>query len=151
MTLLERLNDGGEVFLTHTTVGGNAVLRVAVGSPATTRAHVERVWTLLREGYDWLAADFAAVAAERAAAHAAEQARAQAERAARNAALAAEAAARAEADQQKAVENATDDTVTDDATEGAAPMDQGPSEAPSTEDTATALDETDAVDTSPAR
>ena len=33
MTLLERLNDGGEVFLTHTTVGGRAVLRVAVGSP----------------------------------------------------------------------------------------------------------------------
>jgi aromatic-L-amino-acid/L-tryptophan decarboxylase len=151
MTLLERLNDGGEVFLTHTTVGGNAVLRVAVGSPATTRAHVERVWTLLREGYDWLAADFAAVAAERAAAHAAEQARAQAERAARNAALAAEAAAGAEADQQEAVENATDDTVTDDATAGAAPMDQGPSEAPSAEDTPTALDETDAVDTSPAR
>ena len=67
MTLLERLNDGGEVFLTHTTVGGQTVLRVAIGSPATTRAHVERVWTLLREGHDWLAADFAAAAAERAA------------------------------------------------------------------------------------
>ena len=35
--------------------------------PTTTRAHVERVWTLLREGHDWLAADFAAAAAERAA------------------------------------------------------------------------------------
>jgi aromatic-L-amino-acid decarboxylase len=81
MTLLERLNDGGEVFLTHTTVGGRAVLRVAVGSPATTLAHVERVWTLLREGHDWLAADFAAAAAERAAAQAAERARAEAERA----------------------------------------------------------------------
>jgi aromatic-L-amino-acid/L-tryptophan decarboxylase len=63
------------VFLTHTTVRGQAVLRVAVGSPATTRANVERVWTLLREGHDWLAADFAAAAAERAAeaARAAEQ------------------------------------------------------------------------------
>jgi aromatic-L-amino-acid decarboxylase len=81
MTLLERLNDGGEVFLTHTTVGGRAVLRVAVGSPATTREHVERVWTLLREGHEWLAADFAAAAAERAAAQAAERARAEAERA----------------------------------------------------------------------
>ena len=60
MTLLERLNDGGEVFLTHTTVGGQAVLRVAIGAPPTTRAHVERVWTLLREAHDWLAADFAA-------------------------------------------------------------------------------------------
>jgi aromatic-L-amino-acid decarboxylase len=68
MTLLERLNDGGEVFLTHTTVRGQVVLRVAIGAPATTRAHVERVWTLLREGHDWLAADFAAAAAERAAA-----------------------------------------------------------------------------------
>ena len=66
MTLLERLNDGGEVFLTHTTVRGQVVLRVAVGSPATTRAHVERVWALLCEGHDWLAADFAAAAAERA-------------------------------------------------------------------------------------
>jgi aromatic-L-amino-acid decarboxylase len=76
MTLLERLNDGGEVFLTHTTVDGRAVLRVAVGAPATTREHVERVWTLLREGHEWLAADFAAAAAERAA----ERARAEAER-----------------------------------------------------------------------
>ena len=111
MTLLERLNDGGEVFLTHTTVGGQAVLRVAIGSPATTRAHVERVWTLLREAHDWLAADFAAVAAEQAAARAAEQARAEAEREARVAAQAAEAAAQAEADQQASVENATDDAV----------------------------------------
>jgi aromatic-L-amino-acid/L-tryptophan decarboxylase len=66
MTLLERLNDGGEVFLTHTTVRGSVVLRVAVGAPTTTRAHVERVWTLLRENHDWLAADFAEQAAERA-------------------------------------------------------------------------------------
>ncbi|WNV77408.1 pyridoxal-dependent decarboxylase [Geodermatophilus sp. DSM 44513] len=70
MTLLERLNDGGEVFLTHTTVRGQVVLRVAVGAPTTTRAHVERAWTLLREGHDWLAADFAESAAERARAHA---------------------------------------------------------------------------------
>jgi aromatic-L-amino-acid decarboxylase len=67
MTLLERLNDGGEVFLTHTNVRGQVVLRMAVGSPATTRAHVERVWALLREGHDWLASDFAAAASERAA------------------------------------------------------------------------------------
>jgi aromatic-L-amino-acid decarboxylase len=74
MTLLERLNDGGEVFLTHTTVGGFAVLRVASGSPTTARAHVERMWTLLCEAHDWLAADFAAAAAERAAAAEAEAA-----------------------------------------------------------------------------
>ena len=64
-------------------------LRVAVGAPATTRAHVERLWALLREGHDWLAADFAAAAAERAAeqerarqAAEEERARAEAERAA---------------------------------------------------------------------
>ena len=84
MTLLERLNDGGEVFLTHTTVRREPVLRVAVGSPATTRTHVERVWTLLTEGHDWLAADFAAQAAEQAAARAAERARLETERAERD-------------------------------------------------------------------
>src|SRR3954463_9109483 len=78
MTLLERLNDGGEVFLTHTIVEGQAVLRVAIGAPATTRVHVERLWTLLGEGHAWLANDFAAAAAERAA----EQERAERERAA---------------------------------------------------------------------
>jgi aromatic-L-amino-acid decarboxylase len=66
MTLLERLNDGGEVFLTHTTVRGQVVLRVAIGAPTTTRAHVQRAWALLCEGHDWLAADFAESAAERA-------------------------------------------------------------------------------------
>jgi aromatic-L-amino-acid decarboxylase len=105
MTLLERLNDGGEVFLTHTTVGGSAVLRVASGSPTTTRAHVERVWTLLCEAHDWLAADFAAAAAERAAAAdaeraAAEQAAAERARAEAEAAEAAEAAIAVEAPEQ---------------------------------------------------
>jgi aromatic-L-amino-acid decarboxylase len=125
MTLLERLNDGGEVFLTHTTVGGTTVLRVAIGSPATAREHVERVWALLREGHDWLAADFAAAAAEQAAARAAERARADAERETR---LAAEAAARADAAQQDAVESPSDDL-------------------PAVEETALALDETDSVTT----
>ncbi|MGK5111944.1 MULTISPECIES: pyridoxal phosphate-dependent decarboxylase family protein [unclassified Geodermatophilus] len=96
MTLLERLNDGGEVFLTHTTVRGQVVLRLAVGAPATTRAHVERAWALLCEGHDWLAADFAESAAERARAaaerRAAEEARAEQERRA--------------ADERRAVEDA---------------------------------------------
>jgi aromatic-L-amino-acid/L-tryptophan decarboxylase len=86
MTLLERLNDGGEVFLTHTTVAGSVVLRVAIGAPSTTRAHVERVWQLLCENHDWLADDFAEAAAERdrqAAARAEEQARIAAEAASR--------------------------------------------------------------------
>ena len=81
-TCLDRLTSGlkghgvshedvRQVFLTHTTVNGSAVLRVAIGSPATTRAHVERLWALLRENHDWLATDFAAAAAEREAARAA--------------------------------------------------------------------------------
>jgi aromatic-L-amino-acid decarboxylase len=79
MTLLERLNDSGEVFLTHTAVGGQVVLRVAIGAPSTTRAHVERVWTLLKENHDWLAADFAAAAEEHEAARVAQQERAEQE------------------------------------------------------------------------
>ncbi len=101
MTLLERLNDGGEVFLTHTTVRGSVVLRVAVGAPTTTRAHVERVWALLRENHDWLAADFADQAAERAreaAARAEEHSRAAAEEAAAKEAAAQDEAAQRPAD-----------------------------------------------------
>jgi aromatic-L-amino-acid/L-tryptophan decarboxylase len=78
MTLLERLNDGGEVFLTHTTVRGRAVLRLAVGAPATTKGHVERAWALLCGNHDWLAADFAEIAAARIRAEA--ERRAQVER-----------------------------------------------------------------------
>jgi aromatic-L-amino-acid decarboxylase len=66
MTLLERLNDGGEVFLTHTTVAGRVVLRAAIGAPTTTRATVERLWALLCENHDWLATDFAEAAAQQA-------------------------------------------------------------------------------------
>jgi aromatic-L-amino-acid decarboxylase len=101
MTLLERLDDGGEVFLTHTLVRGQAVLRIAIGAPATTRAHVERVWTLLREGHDWLAADFAAAAADREAAR----------EAAREAERAAEAQRVANAEAERAAEQAVRDEI----------------------------------------
>ncbi|WP_082522886.1 aminotransferase class V-fold PLP-dependent enzyme [Geodermatophilus sp. Leaf369] len=82
MTLLERLADGGEVFLTHTTVSGEVVVRVSIGSPATERRHVERLWALLGEHHDWLAADFAEqqreqTERERAEREAAEQAAAE--------------------------------------------------------------------------
>jgi aromatic-L-amino-acid/L-tryptophan decarboxylase len=97
MTLLERLNDGGEVFLTHTTVQGSVVLRVAIGAPSTTRAHVEQVWALLCQNHDWLANDFAEQTAERARA-AAVRAEEEARRAAEEAASAADAAERPEGD-----------------------------------------------------
>jgi len=87
MTLLDRLNDGGEVFLTHTTVDGAAVLRVAIGAPATTAEHVARLWAVLCEAHDWLANDFAEAARERQEAERRErEAAAEQTRAAREAA-----------------------------------------------------------------
>jgi aromatic-L-amino-acid decarboxylase len=146
MTLLERLNDGGEVFLTHTTVGGSTVLRVAVGAPTTAHRHVERLWTLLCEAHDWLANDFAEQLAERRAAEqrAREAAEAEAKAAAEaQAAAAAAAQAAATAQAQAATEavaaeqpaTAQDPTPADVAVDVAvevavdAPSDQEPSAA----------------------
>ncbi len=135
MTLLDRLNDGGEVFLTHTTVAGRAVLRVAIGAPATTRAHVERLWTLLREGHDWLANDFAEQQAEQRAREVAER-QAAAEKAAAEAAAAEQAAAEqaagelaAAAERAAAEQAAADGAAGDQAAEPAAEPADAPSEA----------------------
>jgi aromatic-L-amino-acid/L-tryptophan decarboxylase len=46
--LLERVNDTGEVFLSHTRVGGRYVLRLAVGNFRTTEADVRLAWDALR-------------------------------------------------------------------------------------------------------
>ena len=46
-SLLARVNAMGRFYLTHTRVGGAYVLRVAVGSPQTTRDHVDDLWSLL--------------------------------------------------------------------------------------------------------
>ncbi len=100
MTLLERLNDGGEAFLTHTTVRGQVVLRVAIGAPATARADVERVWALLCENHDWLENDFAEIAAARAKEEA--ERRAQVEREVAEREVAERETAQREAAQQEA-------------------------------------------------
>lgn len=47
--LLEALNDTGEVFLSHTSLGGRYVIRLAVGNIRTTEALVRRTWDLVRE------------------------------------------------------------------------------------------------------
>ena len=47
--LLDAVNATGEVFLSHTKLGGEFVLRLAVGNIRTTEAHVGRAWELLRE------------------------------------------------------------------------------------------------------
>ncbi|HEX2428270.1 MAG TPA: pyridoxal-dependent decarboxylase [Gaiellaceae bacterium] len=46
--LLERVNDTGEVFLSHTRFGGRYVLRLAVGNFRTTEADVRLAWDTLR-------------------------------------------------------------------------------------------------------
>jgi len=47
--LLRVLNDTGEVFLSHTSLGGRYVIRFAVGNIRTTETEVRRTWDLLRE------------------------------------------------------------------------------------------------------
>jgi aromatic-L-amino-acid decarboxylase len=45
--VMERVNASGELYLTHTTVGGRLALRLAIGSPLTERHHVEAAWRAL--------------------------------------------------------------------------------------------------------
>jgi aromatic-L-amino-acid/L-tryptophan decarboxylase len=46
-SLLQRLNDSGEVYLTHTRVNGKFTLRLAVGGVWTELRHVQRAWALI--------------------------------------------------------------------------------------------------------
>jgi aromatic-L-amino-acid/L-tryptophan decarboxylase len=46
--LLTRLNETGEVFLSHARLDGRFVIRLAVGSIRTTEADVRRAWDLVR-------------------------------------------------------------------------------------------------------
>ena len=47
--LMNRLNESGALYLTHTRLDDRLVLRLAVGSSATRRAHIERAWALIVE------------------------------------------------------------------------------------------------------
>jgi aromatic-L-amino-acid decarboxylase len=47
--LLNAVNDTGEVFLSHTSLGGRYVIRFAVGNIRTTEVEVRRAWDRLRE------------------------------------------------------------------------------------------------------
>ncbi len=47
--LLERVNAGGEIFLSHAVLGARYVLRLAVGQMSTTSDDVRRAWEVLRE------------------------------------------------------------------------------------------------------
>ena len=46
--ILDAVNASGQAFLSHTVLDGRYALRVAIGNQATTHAHVECVWQLLR-------------------------------------------------------------------------------------------------------
>jgi aromatic-L-amino-acid/L-tryptophan decarboxylase len=45
--LLKRVNDSGEIFITHTKLDGRYVLRLAIGNARTTEADVRRAWDVL--------------------------------------------------------------------------------------------------------
>jgi aromatic-L-amino-acid/L-tryptophan decarboxylase len=49
MAVMERVNSGGEAFLSHTRVHGRVALRLAVGNLRTREEHVDRAWELLQE------------------------------------------------------------------------------------------------------
>jgi aromatic-L-amino-acid decarboxylase len=46
-TLMNRINAGGEFFLSHTSLNGRFVIRLAIGNMRTTREHVQRAWELI--------------------------------------------------------------------------------------------------------
>jgi aromatic-L-amino-acid decarboxylase len=48
-TLMDRLNASGDLFMTHTKLGGRFTLRLCVGQTHTKRRHVEQVWHRLQE------------------------------------------------------------------------------------------------------
>jgi aromatic-L-amino-acid/L-tryptophan decarboxylase len=46
--ILEHLNRSGELFLTHTRLGDDFVLRMSIAGPATEQRHVEGAWAAIR-------------------------------------------------------------------------------------------------------
>jgi aromatic-L-amino-acid decarboxylase len=46
--LLQELNAGGQIFLSHTRLSGTFALRVAIGHARTTEAHMSMAWQLIR-------------------------------------------------------------------------------------------------------
>ncbi|CAN0914762.1 Tryptophan decarboxylase TDC2 [Linum grandiflorum] len=52
--LLDWVNGTGRVYMTHTAVGGEYMLRFAVGATLTEECHVLAAWKLIKEGADGL-------------------------------------------------------------------------------------------------
>lgn len=47
--ILERVNAGGALYLSHTRLGGRFALRVSIGNPRTGPEHVLRAWEILKD------------------------------------------------------------------------------------------------------
>ena len=54
--IMERLNQSGDLFLSHTRLNGKLTLRLCVGQTWTERRHVEKAWRLIGEAADHLTA-----------------------------------------------------------------------------------------------
>ena len=46
--IMDAVNRGGDVFLSHTRLNGRFTIRLAVGNLRTEARHVERAWELLQ-------------------------------------------------------------------------------------------------------
>ena len=46
--IMNRVNDSGDIFLSHTQIDGVFTLRIAIGNIRTERRHIERAWDLLQ-------------------------------------------------------------------------------------------------------
>ena len=49
---MEALNRSGDLYLTHTKLGGKVTLRMSIGQTHTERRHVENAWRRIREEAD---------------------------------------------------------------------------------------------------
>jgi len=49
MTLMNRLNGSGDLYLTHTRLDGKITLRFCVGQTNTEGQHVERAWKRIQQ------------------------------------------------------------------------------------------------------
>ena len=50
--IMKRVNASGEIFISHTVLGGRFTLRVAIGNLRTTERHVTRAWELVLEAFE---------------------------------------------------------------------------------------------------
>ena len=55
--LMNRLNESGALYLTHTSLDGRFVLRLAIGAPATRQSHIEAAWSRIVETAERLATE----------------------------------------------------------------------------------------------